>query len=108
MPVQLGNSQQFTLDRGIIVITENLKMKLHRELRQAGFKPVSVKAICWTRINNSSFSVILSPNEWTFDNETAEDGFFSGDYSAEGVEMLCKQIRSTIFADVEFAPEYKG
>lgn len=86
------------------MITEMLKSQIHRELRQAGFAPVSVKALCWTRINNNSFAVILSLNEWTYDNETSEDGFASGDYSPEGVEMLCKQIRSTIFADVEFAP----
>lgn len=75
------------------MITEMLKSQLHRELRESGFKACSVKQIYWTKCNADSFSVGLNVHDWTFDVETFEAGFSTGDYSPEGVQHLITLIR---------------
>lgn len=79
-----------------MMMTEMLKSQLHRELRNAGFKPASVQAIVWTKVNSDSYGVILNSTEWTFDNETRENGFYTGDYSADSVALLVSEIRASV------------
>lgn len=78
------------------MLTEQIKIKLHNALFEAGFTPFNSRRELWLYRDETSYSVALNHDEWNFSEDTSnDDGVFEyGDYDAENVEFLLDLIHN--------------